>query len=225
MLSGIEIDRLVEQSQQYDRENVHIPPDKRYPRSSSVKVFEYLNIVPYNFSQCNPHSYNLTVADKIRIYRAAEPLHNWYREVARHGAAIFSGNVPPLPQPLDPDKDNEVIDLEFPETGITLYPGIVYLASTVEHIRAIGLAPQVDGRSSYGRLSLIVHLTAGYIDSGFHGHYTLELAVIQPVTLYPFRQICQVCFARVDGQTVHYVGKYNGQVEPTASRSHKDKKS
>lgn len=221
MISGHRIRELV-QSAKIEKELAsRMGSNLQFPDVSTD--FRYLDIEPFNASNCNPHSYNLTLTNKLKVYNTALPLLTWYQEVRKHGAAIFSGNFPPLPQPLDPDKDNTTTEITIPESGYELFPGIVYLGATVEKMTTFGLAPEIDGRSSFGRLGLIVHLTAGYIDSGFSGHYTLELAVIQPKIIYPFRQICQVSYSPIEGRTQHYCGKYNGQVEPTASRSFQER--
>ena len=82
----------------------------------------------------------------------------------------------------------------------------------------------IDGRSSVGRLGIVVHLTAGFGDIGFSGKWTLEISVIQPVRIYKGMEICQIYFHRADGDTdIRYTGKYLEQSDPTPSRMALDK--
>ncbi len=213
ILSGQKISRIVNETKVQKQLDVF---DSAVCRPS-------VDIEPFNPENINPHSCNLTIGNKLLIYEVARPLHDWYRETEKHGAAIFSGPNPPLPKALNPRKKNPTVEfIVDEEEGFTLYPGIIYLANTIEKVTAYGLAPQIDGRSSFGRLGLIIHLTAGYIDSGFSGNYTLELTVIQPFILFPFVPICQVTFEHIDGNVTDYTGKYNGQTDPTPSRSYQE---
>ena len=88
--------------------------------------------------------------------------------------------------------------------------------------------PTLDGKSSLGRLGLVVHQTAGVIDAGFDGHITLELANVAnlPITVYPGMRIAQLSFLTLTTPAEHPYGsgrlgsKYQGQAEPTPSRYH-----
>jgi dCTP deaminase len=111
-----------------------------------------------------------------------------------------------------------------------LDPGSFALATTVE---CINLGPKlvgrVDGRSSYGRLGIMVHSTAGYIDPGFEGQITLELTNVgqYPVALHPGDRICQVSLHRMERACTAPYGvkrnsKYQGQRGATLSRLRND---
>lgn len=110
------------------------------------------------------------------------------------------------------------VDLQEP---LTLEPGKLILLSTLE---TVGLPPdlagKVDGRSSLGRLGVLVTVTAGFIDPGFYGQITLEVyALGGPVTLEPGDRIAQICFWRLDQPAEKpYRGRYQGQVGATESR-------
>lgn len=83
---------------------------------------------------------------------------------------------------------------------ITLTRGLIYLGVTNEYVEIPDNAfAELTGKSSLGRLGLSIHATAGHIDPGFKGHITLELSVIQPLTIYPGMKIGQLRFANVDG--------------------------
>ena len=91
-----------------------------------------------------------------------------------------------------------------------------------------GIVATLDGKSSLGRLGLVVHQTAGVIDAGFDGHITLELANMAnlPITVYPGMRIAQLSFMTLTTPADHPYGsgtlgsKYQGQAEPTPSRYH-----
>lgn len=105
-----------------------------------------------------------------------------------------------------------------------LTPGVLYLLSTRERIVVPGdLVGRVDGRSSWGRVGLRVHATAGFIDPGFIGNITLELDVVgPPVELREGDSICQVSFHKLAGEADRPYGadsKYQNQSGVTAARS------
>src|SRR5687767_2922734 len=121
------------------------------------------------------------------------------------------------------------------ETGVQtcalpiLHPGEFVLGSTYELVTLPDdVAARLEGKSSLGRLGLMTHSTAGFIDPGFSGHVTLELANVAtlPIKLYPGMKIGQLCFFRLSSPTENpygsakYGSRYQGQRGPTASRSH-----
>ena len=120
--------------------------------------------------------------------------------------------------------------IEIPaESGeaFMLHPGEFVLGSTLERIGVPDdLVGRVEGKSSLGRLGLLIHSTAGFIDAGFDGHITLELANVAslPITLYPGMKIGQVSFMTMTTPADHPYGagaagsKYQGQRGPTPSR-------
>jgi dCTP deaminase len=113
---------------------------------------------------------------------------------------------------LDPKRDNKFSISNIPEKGMTLYPGVLYLAQTYEFTRTNNLVPVISGRSSTGRLGLHVHVTAGFGDTGFTGHWTLELAVVQPLMIYPKMPLCQIYYHTILGEPEQYKGKYQGNM-------------
>lgn len=109
-----------------------------------------------------------------------------------------------------------------------LHPGEFVLASTYEVITlADDIAGRLEGKSSLGRLGLLTHSTAGFIDPGFSGHVTLELSNVAtlPILLYPGMKIGQLCLFRLSSAAEHpygsakYGSRYQGQRGPTQSRS------
>lgn len=95
---------------------------------------------------------------------------------------------------LDSRKDNPYEIRLIPESGQVLQPGELYLGYTLESTWARDLVPQLEGKSSMARLGIQVHLTAGFGDIGFNGHWTLEISVIKPVIIYPKMPIAQIYF-------------------------------
>lgn len=109
-----------------------------------------------------------------------------------------------------------------------LHPGEFVLGSTYEQV-TLGddIAARLEGKSSLGRLGLLTHSTAGFIDPGFSGHVTLELSntATMPILLYPGMRVGQLCFFDLSSPALHPYGSagagshYQGQRGPTPSRS------
>jgi dCTP deaminase len=126
------------------------------------------------------------------------------------------------------DDLTELLEPEGEEPFI-LHPGEFVLGSTLEVI-TLGndLAARLEGKSSLGRLGLLTHSTAGFIDPGFSGHVTLELSNVAnlPIKLYPGMKIGQICVLRLTSPSEHpygssiYGSRYQDQRGPTPSRSH-----
>ncbi|MCI2264459.1 dCTP deaminase [Sediminivirga luteola] len=112
-----------------------------------------------------------------------------------------------------------------------LHPGEFVLGSTLERVGLPeGIAARLEGKSSLGRLGLLTHSTAGFIDPGFEGHVTLELSNVAtlPIKLYPGMKIGQLCFFRLSSPAERPYGsgaqgsRYQGQRGPTPSRAHQN---
>ncbi len=115
-----------------------------------------------------------------------------------------------------------------PAEAFVLHPGEFVLASTFEVVSLPDdVAARLEGKSSLGRLGLLTHSTAGFIDPGFSGHVTLELSNVAtlPIMLWPGMKIGQLCFFRLSSPAERPYGadgsgsRYQGQRGPTASRS------
>lgn len=133
---------------------------------------------------------------------------------------------------IDPSVEQPDLTREVATEGdepFVLHPGEFVLGSTFEVISLPDdVAARLEGKSSLGRLGLLTHSTAGFIDPGFSGHVTLELANVAtlPILLWPGMKIGQVCFFRMTspaefpyGSSI-YGSRYQGQRGPTPSRSH-----
>ena len=116
-----------------------------------------------------------------------------------------------------------------PDEAFVLHPGEFVLASTYEVVTLPDdIASRLEGKSSLGRLGLLTHSTAGFIDPGFSGHVTLELSNVAtlPIKLYPGMKIGQLCMFRLTSPaerpygSAEYGSRYQGQRGPTPSRSH-----
>ena len=115
-----------------------------------------------------------------------------------------------------------------PDEAFVLHPGEFVLASTFEVVTLPDdVAARLEGKSSLGRLGLLTHSTAGFIDAGFSGHVTLELSNVAtlPIKLWPGMKIGQLCFFRLTSPAEAPYGsgaqgsRYQGQRGPTPSRS------
>jgi dCTP deaminase len=113
------------------------------------------------------------------------------------------------------------------EDPFILHPGEFVLGQTLERVRLPDdIVARLEGKSSLGRLGLLIHSTAGFVDPGFEGNLTLELSNVAnlPVTIYYAMPIGQISFVRLDAPVEHPYGageagsKYQGQTEPTPSR-------
>lgn len=132
---------------------------------------------------------------------------------------------------IDPSVEQSELTREVevgPKEFFILHPGEFVLASTYEVISLPDdLAGRLEGKSSLGRLGLLTHSTAGFIDPGFSGHITLELSNVAnlPVKLFPGMKIGQLCLIKLSSPAEHpygsalYGSRYQGQRGPTASRS------
>ena len=161
---------------------------------------------PLDESCIQPSSIDVKVSNLFRVFR-------------NHTAGI-----------IDVKQDLEDLTelITIPEDGVfMLHPGEFVLGSTLERIACPNdLVGRVEGKSSLGRLGLLIHSTAGFIDAGFDGHITLELANVAslPITIYPGMKIGQISFMQMtEPATTPYgseaIGsKYKGQRGPTASR-------
>jgi dCTP deaminase len=147
-------------------------------------------------------------------------LDKWFR--------LFDNHKYPF---IDPSQEQpELTRLVEVATGepLVLHPGEFVLGSTFEAVTLPDdVAARLEGKSSLGRLGLLTHSTAGFIDPGFSGHVTLELSNVAtlPITLWPGMKIGQMCFFRLSSPTDNpygasvYGSRYQGQRGPTASRS------
>lgn len=135
---------------------------------------------------------------------------------------------------IDPAEEQpDLTRLVEPEAGepFILHPGEFVLGSTYELVTLPDdVAARLEGKSSLGRLGLLTHSTAGFIDPGFSGHVTLELSNVAtlPIKLWPGMKIGQLCFFRLSSPAEHpygsskYGSRYQGQRGPTPSRSYKN---
>jgi dCTP deaminase len=132
---------------------------------------------------------------------------------------------------IDPAEDQPDLTRMVEPIGdepFILHPGEFVLGSTYEVVTLPDdVAARLEGKSSLGRLGLLTHSTAGFIDPGFSGHVTLELANVAnlPIKLWPGMKIGQLCFFRLSSPAEHpygsekYGSRYQGQRGPTPSRS------
>jgi dCTP deaminase len=149
-----------------------------------------IKIEPFSPEALNPNSYNLTLHDELLVYEELT---------------------------LDMAKANRFRRIPIPPEGIMLYPNQLYLGRTVERTETHNLVPQIEGRSSVGRLGLFVHVTAGFGDVGFAGYWTLEMFAIQQVRIYAGVPICQIFYHEITGTYDEYCSKYqnNRDIQPS----------
>lgn len=133
---------------------------------------------------------------------------------------------------MDKYQDYIVEEEHSPEEGVIIHPGEFVLGSTLETVNVPDdMVARVEGRSSYGRLGIVVHATAGFCDPGFEGQITLEMQNLgnAPVKLYPEDRICQVVFETMTSEAETPYGskldaKYQGQKGATGSKLDREKR-
>jgi dCTP deaminase len=167
-------------------------------------------IEPFDVKMVQPSSIDLRCAATFRVFE-------------NHRYAYIDPKAPQedLTTAVDASENDPFI----------LHPGEFVLGATLE---VIGLADDVvarlEGKSSLGRIGLLIHSTAGFIDPGFKGQVTLELSNVAnlPIAIYPGMKIGQVSFYELSTPAEHPYGspgagsKYQGQSGPTPSRVHHD---
>ncbi len=138
-------------------------------------------IEPYTKKQMGPNSYNLK-------------LH--------HELVIYDEKI------LDLKKKNNVKRITIPQHGFILQPNKLYLGRTIEYVKTDYFIPKLEGRSSLARLGIFIHICAGLGQIGSSGYWTLEIACVQPVRIYPSIEICQLFFQTIKGEYELYHNKY-----------------
>lgn len=169
---------------------------------------EHVRVTPFDPALVQPASID------VRLDR-------WFRLFDNHRYSVID---PAIDQP-DLTRLVEVNDDE----PFMLHPGEFVLGATYETVSLpTDISARLEGKSSLGRLGLLTHSTAGFIDPGFTGHVTLELSntATLPITLWPGMKVGQLCFFQLASPAEHPYGsravgsRYQGQRGPTASRAH-----
>lgn len=142
---------------------------------------------------------------------------------------LFDNHKYPYIDPREQqDELTRFVEVASDESFI-LHPGEFVLGSTYEYVKLPNdIAARLEGKSSLGRLGLLTHSTAGFVDPGFEGHVTLELSNVAtlPIKLWPGMKIGQLCFFQLSSESENpygsdkYGSRYQGQRGPTASRSY-----
>ncbi len=165
-----------------------------------------IEVEPLGENAIQPSSIDLRLARQFRIFR-------------NHTRAIIDvkEDLSDLTELVEMDDDQPFI----------LHPGEFVLGSTLERVKVPNdLVARIEGKSSLGRLGLLIHSTAGFVDAGWNGQLTLELSNVAslPITLYPSMKIGQMSFMQMTTEADHPYGsgevgsKYQDQVGPIASR-------
>jgi dCTP deaminase len=163
-------------------------------------------IDPFDPDSIQPSSVDLHVDDRFRVFANS-----------RYPYIDVKKEMPGL---------TEVVEVADPDPFI-LHPGEFVLGSTLERVAIPNdMVARLEGKSSLGRLGLLIHSTAGYVDPGWDGYLTLELSNVAnlPITIYPGMKIGQISFFRLTTPAERPYGstetrsKYQGQRGPTASR-------
>jgi dCTP deaminase len=166
-----------------------------------------IRLEPYDAQMVQPSSVDVRLDRYFRVF-----------ENHRYPHIDPAEHQPDLTRPVEPEGAEPFI----------LHPGEFVLGSTYEQVTLPDdIAARLEGKSSLGRLGLLTHSTAGFIDPGFQGHVTLELSNVAtlPIKLWPGMKIGQLCFFRLTSPAEEPYGsqshgsRYQGQRGPTPSRS------
>ena len=145
-----------------------------------------IEIDPFDPEQINPASYDLTLGDEVLCYEFGM-IHDAKEEPTKFRHARIG-----------------------PE-GFVVHPGKGYLMATAERVHTDKYVGCLDGKSSMGRLFLLCHFTAGYVDPSFSGQLTLEVATHEAsIRLYAGMRIAQIRFHAMLGEPMKYEGNYHG---------------
>jgi dCTP deaminase len=169
-----------------------------------------LGIEPYEPAMVQPSSIDVRLDRYFRVFNNARYTH------------------------IDPALQQDDLTTAVEPSGddpFVLHPGEFVLGSTLEVVHVPDdLAARLEGKSSLGRLGLLTHSTAGFVDPGFSGHITLELSNVAnlPITLWPGMKIGQLCLFQLSSPAEHpygsavYGSRYQDQRGPTPSRSYRN---
>ncbi len=166
-----------------------------------------VRLEPYDRSLLQPSSFDVRLDRSFRLF-----------DNHRYAVIDPAEHQPELTRLVETRDDEPFI----------LHPGEFVLGATFESVTLPDdVAARLEGKSSLGRLGLLTHSTAGFIDPGFTGHITLELSNVAtlPIKLWPGMKIGQLCFFRLSSPAEHpygsekYGSRYQGQRGPTPSRS------
>jgi dCTP deaminase len=140
---------------------------------------------------------------------------------------VFRNDTTPYIDPKRPQEDlTELVEVDD-DGAFILHPGEFVLGTTLERVALPDdTVARLEGKSSLGRLGLLIHSTAGFVDAGWDGHLTLELSNVAnlPIAIYPGMRIGQISFLRMSSPAEAPYGsevtrsKYQGQRGPTPSR-------
>jgi dCTP deaminase len=167
-------------------------------------------IDPFTPESVQPSSVDLHLGNRFRVFR--------------------NSRYPFIDVRVEQPDLTELVEIEGDDPFI-LHPGEFVLGSTLERVALPNdLVARLDGKSSLGRLGLLIHSTAGYVDPGWEGTLTLELSNVAnlPITLYHGMRIGQIGFERLTSPVEIAYGderlgsRYRGQTDPTASRYARD---
>lgn len=148
-----------------------------------------ITIDPFDPDLLNPNSYNYRLGNVLKV--------------------AVGG-------PADPREEAELATIRVPDCGYELQPGTVYLGNTAEEIGSSRYVASLIGRSSLGRLGCFLQISADLQQLGSLHRWTLEITVVQPLTVYPGMRVGQVSFWDTVGASAPYRGHYGTLNDPTA---------
>ena len=171
---------------------------------------KWIEISPFDKAFIQPSSVDLRVGTEFRVFE-----NHKYSHI----------------DPKSPQEDLTTVVEASKDEPFVLHPGEFVLGTTFEKVALSNkIVARLEGKSSLGRIGLLIHSTAGFVDPGFSGYLTLELSNVAnlPIKIYPEMKIGQISFYYLNSPSeaeygdVSYGSKYQGQEGPTPSKSHSD---
>ena len=171
---------------------------------------KWIEISPFDKAFIQPSSVDLRVGTEFRVFE-----NHKYSHI----------------DPKSPQEDLTTVVEASKDEPFVLHPGEFVLGTTYEKVSLSNkIVARLEGKSSLGRIGLLIHSTAGFVDPGFSGYLTLELSNVAnlPIKIYPKMKIGQISFYYLNSPSEaeygdkSYGSKYQGQEGPTPSKSHSD---
>jgi len=172
------------------------------------KIREYIKggkikVEPFDGNMIGPASLDIRLGHKFRVFKTLEKevidVRDYYDDVYTR--------VETKDYIIHIGKYSDLYILKNDNVPIIIHPGEFILASVYEYIELPdNIVGQIHGRSSIGRLGLIVHTSAGYVDPGYRGYLTLEIINVNkvPIKIYPKTKVAQIVFIETESAEVPY---------------------
>ncbi len=172
------------------------------------KIKEYIKsgkivVDPFDENLVGPSSLDIRIGFKFRVFKT---INMEVLDIMNYNDDVLY-RIEDKNYTIHVGKYSDLYILKNENTPIVIHPGEFILASVYEYIRLPkNIAAQIHGRSSIGRLGLLIHTSAGWIDPGYGGHLTLEIINVNkfPIKIYPLTKVGQIVFYEIEDVEIPY---------------------